>query len=320
MDAMMPADPSPPRTAGSRPAAPRGTSGGPARLDASMTLLLDVMEQPLDPGYAAAARERMGRGSPAVVAVTVVLALLCGYAVTRSVGQLNAPQPDAVASRQKLESEIRGRIEAADERQLENEALRADIVKQQNAALQSAGGLDLARQVEELSIISGELPVAGAGLQITLDDAKSSSDPAAGNAPRNQVQADQGRVLDRDLQIVVNGLWTAGAEAIAINGQRLTSLSAIRQAGQAILVDFRPLGPPYVVQAIGNPRGLESGFAADMAGSYVQSISTTYGIQVGIQTQTSMELRGAGTLVLRYAQPVTPASPSSGAPSPGVTP
>ena len=48
-------------------------------------------------------------------------------------------------------------------------------------------------------------------------------------------------MLDRDLQVIVNGLWAAGAEAIAVNGQRLTACSAIRSAGEAILVDFRPL-------------------------------------------------------------------------------
>ena len=61
---------------------------------------------------------------------------------------------------------------------------------------------------------------------------------------------------------MVNGLWAAGAEAVAVNGQRLTALSAIRSAGDAILVDYRPLTRPYVVVAIGDPRTLQSRFVA----------------------------------------------------------
>ena len=62
---------------------------------------------------------------------------------------------------------------------------------------------------------------------------------------------DVSRVLDVDLQSVVNALWAAGAEAIAINGQRLTATSTIRAAGDAVLVDYRPVTSPYEVAAIG---------------------------------------------------------------------
>jgi uncharacterized protein YlxW (UPF0749 family) len=70
----------------------------------------------------------------------------------------------------------------------------------------------------------------------------------------------EGRVRDADLQDVVNGLWAAGAEAVAVDGQRLTALSAIRSAGESVLVDLRPLSPPYTVEAVGDPAALEVGF------------------------------------------------------------
>ncbi len=59
--------------------------------------------------------------------------------------------------------------------------------------------------------------------------------------------SDDGRVRDVDVQTVVNGLWAAGAEGIAVNGQRLTSLSTIRHAGDAIVVDLRQLARPYTI-------------------------------------------------------------------------
>ena len=58
---------------------------------------------------------------------------------------------------------------------------------------------------------------------------------------------------DDDLQLVVNALWAAGAEAISINGQRLGPTTAIRFAGEAVLVDFRPVTNPYEISAIGDP-------------------------------------------------------------------
>jgi uncharacterized protein YlxW (UPF0749 family) len=51
--------------------------------------------------------------------------------------------------------------------------------------------------------------------------------------------------------LVVNALWGAGAEAMAVNGQRLVATSPIRAAGETITVNFRPLVPPYEIAAIG---------------------------------------------------------------------
>src|SRR5699024_6146466 len=86
------------------------------------------------------------------------------------------------------------------------------------------------------------------------------------------------RVTDGDLQIAVNGLWAAGAEAVAVNGQRVSATTAIRTAGSAVLVDFRPLSPPYEVTALGDPELLRSGVEDAETGAYLSEISTRYGI------------------------------------------
>ena len=99
----------------------------------------------------------------------------------------------------------------------------------------------------------------------------------------------------------------------SINGQRLTGLSAIRSAGEAILVDFRPLVPPYVVDVIGDPSTLQTGFAAGSAGAYLQSLQDNSGIQVDEQVRDDLRLPAAGRLVLREAEPL----PDSLAASPG---
>ena len=87
---------------------------------------------------------------------------------------------------------------------------------------------------------------------VRLADAPAPIDPTTGRVSGGDVS----RVLDVDLQSVVNGLWAGGAEAVAVNGQRLTALTTIRAAGSAILVDFRPVTSPYEVSAIG-PDDLE---------------------------------------------------------------
>src|SRR5206468_3747517 len=98
--------------------------------------------------------------------------------------------------------------------------------------------------------------VKGPGLEVVLRDppvrSTSASAGRAGSVPINA-----GHILtDRDVRSVVNQLWANGAEAISVNGIRLTPTSAIRFAGQAVLVDFQPITSPYTVRAIGNADGL----------------------------------------------------------------
>ena len=124
-----------------------------------------------------------------------------------------------------------------------------------------------------------------------------------------------------DLQIVSNGLWAAGAEAISINGQRLTTRSAIRFAGQAILVDFRPLVRPYVVTAIGDAKALQSSFGSSPTGSYLKSLEDNYGIPVAISGSASLTCPAGvpSALVSATARPTgipsTTAAPTSTATS-----
>jgi len=156
------------------------------------------------------------------------------------------------------------------------------------------------------------LAVTGPGLEITLDDASSVNDPQA--APAAGSGTGPGRVLDRDIQIVVNGLWAAGAEAVAVNGYRLTATSAIRAAGEAVLVDFQPLVPPYRISAIGDPDTLRTGFSSGLAGAYLALLHEA-GIRSGMTSRRDLELTGAAaTFELTYAHPV------GGTPAPSISP
>src|SRR5690606_6973410 len=129
-----------------------------------------------------------------------------------------------------LVEEVKAAQERTDALQARSEELRRQVAAAQRAALSPA---ELAR-IREQEAFAGLGAVVGDGAVIELADAPVPIDPTTGKPSGEEVS----RALDVDLQTVVNGLWAAGAEAISINGQRLTSVSTIRSAGSAILVDF----------------------------------------------------------------------------------
>lgn len=275
---------------------------GPDRRDQSMTLLTTVMQRPLDPGYAlVAARRRDGwrprrRGRAAVL----VLAALCGLGTTWSVLELRRPEPDAVAARRSLEAEIRRRAEAADALRAENAGLAEQVAAARQQALSAGGDADLGARVATLARLAGETAESGPGLEVELTGAA-------------EADAARGQVLDRDLQIVVNALWAAQAEAVEVNGNRLTSVSAIRRAGQAVLVDLQPLLPPYRVRALGDPQDLRAGFAAGGGQAYLDVLRRD-GIRADVRALATMRMQAAtDTLALRYAEPYGPAVTVPGA-------
>ncbi len=181
------------------------------------------------------------------------------------------------------------------------EGVRAELQAAQAAALgpSTAEG----KRFAALSISTGAVAVAGPGLEVVVSDAPGLS-LATGGDPRQQSGSDLGRVQDVDLQHAVNGLWAAGAEAVSINGQRLTSRSAIRTAGSAILVDFRPLSPPYTIQAVGDPRTLAAKFSETADGRYLFALKTQYGIRFDTATKDSLSLPAASQVGVRDAVPV----------------
>ncbi|MGH3331031.1 MAG: DUF881 domain-containing protein, partial [Nocardioidaceae bacterium] len=107
-----------------------------------------------------------------------------------------------------------------------------------------------------------------------------------------------------------NALWDSGAEAISINGQRLTNLSSIRQAGSAITVNFVSLSRPYVVSAIGDPDSMPARFVETRGGSQWLDYQATYHLQFDMTSEESLRLPAADSdrLGLRHASSTEPAS------------
>lgn len=281
------------------------TAPGPAvgaagrRPDESMTLLREVTERPLDPGYALMARRRAeaGESTPrrgvASMVTWVLLAVLLGAATTVAVAELRAPQPSVAKGRSVLMEQIQDRSAAVEELSRRSVELRSEV-----AGLRAGGLLPSALvEVNELDRwVSGAVPVRGPGMVVTLTDGSGGGLVDPGDAPA------ESRVRDADVQFVVNELWAAGAEAIAVNDERLTSLSAIRNAGDAILVDLQPLnGPTYTIEAVGDADDMQVEFARSAGLGFLQLLSAEYGIENEVTTSEGMFLPGAGSPTLRYA-------------------
>lgn len=204
--------------------------------------------------------------------ITVLLALVLGFAVAVAVLDLREEAAAENSPRALLEQEVRETRTEAE--QLEDH--RAELEEQVAAAqaeVLERGDSGAAARLEEFEATGSGVALTGTGVVLEIDD--SAPLPASPGVSTGTVN----RVTDGDLQIAVNGLWAAGAEAVAINGQRIGPTTAIRTAGSAVLVDFRPLSPPYRITALGDPVQLREGVETSAAGEYLQEISTRFGIR-----------------------------------------
>jgi len=298
------------------PAPPTSRPG--RRPDESMTLLISILERPLDPGYATAADRREAAGLPRSTGtrtVTVLVAtIVTGLLLSLGALALRRPSTSVQKARAELISQVESRRSAVDRQSAQLHTLQNQVDSLQAEALTAGQGDQAKQRLAVLGLAAGADAVTGQGIRLVIDDAPGSDAGSADGNPRTQAKSEDGKVLSKDLQVVVNGLWQAGAEAIAINGQRLTSQSAIRFAGEAILVNFRPLTRPYTISAIGGSSALQSAFAETDAGSYLRALQDNYGIRASMGGVKSLTLPAAASLTVRSAKvprPTGPATPSS---------
>jgi uncharacterized protein YlxW (UPF0749 family) len=282
---------------------------------ASMALLRDLLRDDVGREYVDAAQRRAasgsdpGTGAPAsrsagAARSTAFLLTAVLVAAVLAVGlvQRRADAPESQAAQRALVD----RVTATESRIADLEdsiaRTRVELVELQDAALaDTVRGEFLSRRTAQLAELAGYTDVVGPGAVVTLDDAEGidRADPAA-----------PGRVLDSDVQTAVNGLWQAGAEAIAVNGRRLTATTAIRTAGSAILVDFRPLVPPYRVEAIGDPDTLLTAYAATRSAAELERIADDYDLRITSSAADRLELPAATALLPTRASVPTPGGAS----------
>jgi uncharacterized protein YlxW (UPF0749 family) len=299
--------------------------GGVRALGAS--LLDQVLAETLDPAYQQAADERARaeenpaaarRRSVRSAAVVGATLLATGLLLATAYNQAAAESPGREEIRAALIDDIQRESAAGDRLTAQLEELEAEVGRTRDHLLDSTD--EGQRALDELARAetgAGAVQVTGPGLLVTLADAESAADddPFGGTVTDDP----RGDVDDGDLQLVVNALWAAGAEAISINDQRLGPTSAIRFAGEAVLVDFRPVTNPYEVRAIGDPGDLSAGFLGNQDVRALGLISATYGLRFDYAQADELSLPAASPPELRAARPAGDAVAGSASSGPAAS-
>lgn len=262
------------------------------RPDASMDLLNQIIRQPVDPDYALVA----ARGAPPSRHKWKLALVVClsGLLITLSALQTSRQAPLAATERQELISRIHAEEGRQDDLRNRVTTLQEDVSRLRSEALgRDEGAKELQAEINRLEPIVGQAAVKGPGLLIIVDDAPDGS-------------GEDSRVFDVDLQVMVNGLWSAGAEAIAVNGHRLSNLTAIRGAGDAITVDYRSLTRPYRIEAIGDPKTLQARYVESDGGAWWNYLAQNFQMRYEMGESSELVLGNDPGMVLRYAEAGSP--------------
>lgn len=259
-----------------------------------MPLLDNVTAHSMDQDYRhVAERDGRERQPPQIrpgLAALVVMGLFGLLATTAAVQTARNSGADSTG-RDSLVTQVQARSAQVDARRERVADLRAEVESLQSLFLETTGeGRALSRRLDRLGAATGALAVRGPGVKVVVDDA-----PGASSA--------YGRVLDKDLQKLANALWASGAEAISINGQRLSNTSAIRFAGSAITVNYVSLSRPYTVLAIGDPDTMPARFVDTKHGRDWLDLHAVNGLEFTMTTADSLRLPPAPTrrVSLRHA-------------------
>lgn len=230
-------------------------------------------------------------------------------------GFLIAAQLAAEAPRVRYTTQERSPlIETATGLQAQQDALKARIldlrtqIGQVEVAGEGSAAVvgDLNDQLLQARIAAGLIPLTGSGVVLQLED---SLRPVGDGTS----EADY-LVTALDVRTVVRELWLAGAEAVAVNEERVTPTTAIIDIGPSVLVNSAYLAPPYRISAIGPDDlyarlSVSNGFV-----DLVRARADAYGIRLSFAEPEQVVVPAfAGTITLRYARPLPVASPAPSA-------
>lgn len=200
---------------------------------------------------------------------SALVLLLIGVLVAVAIVTTRVTETARQETRATLADRVTALNEQVGEIQLQVAEQATAVADLQARILEESNNPQRAQELERLSSAAGATALSGPGLTVTIDDAP---DADAGSL---------NRVLDRDLQDIVNALWQMGATGVSVNSQRLTSATAIRGAGEAILVNYEPQPRPYVIRAVGTstPGDEVSGLQ-----QLLDTLETDYGLVSDVST------------------------------------
>lgn len=200
-------------------------------------------------------------------------------------------------------------VETARDLQSRQDALKQQLLQLrtqiQTVESQGQGSAALVRDLDErlrqARIAAGLTALKGPGLVLQLGDSQNTVPP--GDNPTDYL------VSARDIRTVVEELWLAGAEAIAVNGERVTASSAVIDIGGSVLLNAAYLSPPYQISAIGPTDLFDQVNGSAGFQEFVRMRVEAFGLQVGFAELKDVTIPAyAGTINLRYARPATPSA------------
>jgi uncharacterized protein YlxW (UPF0749 family) len=215
--------------------------------------------------------------------VVPAILLLMGFLITSALveeGRREAQLPSRSAELLEL---IRTQEAGLDELSAEARTLSSRLRDlQRSDSLESERLRALLADVDRLRLPAAAGSARGPGVVVELSDSQTS--------PQTRGELTDLRIQDVDLRLVVNALWQSGAEAVAVNGHRIGGTSAIRSAGDRILVNFDPVASPFRVTAIGDPDGLESGLRGTEISQQFDVWTQVYGLGFGVRASQAITL------------------------------
>lgn len=258
--------------------------------DVTLPLLNRIIDESLDQDYHQAARRHTHAAKPPSARRTVAVVLACfGLLVGTAAVESARSADEAVGERSSLVTQIETRRERVNAQQQALTELRAEsrTLEAELATLERSAE-ETADELNELNLPAGYSRVRGPGLRVIVADA-----PDAEEA--RLVRAD-------DLAVLLDGLWNAGAEAIAIDDQRVTTVTSLRNSGPSIGVNRVALQAPYTVRAIGDPRTLQASLLDSTSGLTWQTLVEQLGFRVQMQQVDEMILPAGQLRPLRAAR------------------
>jgi uncharacterized protein YlxW (UPF0749 family) len=208
-------------------------------------------------------------------------------------------------------------LETAGELQAQQDDLKARILQLrdqiQGVEGQGAGSADLVQglndELQQARTAAGLIALTGSGIVLQLEDSQEPVPPDASKADY--------LVGSRDIRTVVQELWLAGAEAISINGERVTPTTAVIDIGTTLLVNSAYLAPPYQVTALGATDLYQRLSASQGFIDFVRARAGGFGIRLSFAEPGSVDVPAfVGTVTLRYSRPLpSPSAGPAGAPT-----
>lgn len=246
--------------------------------------------------YAPVASPRWSQpwSSTTVRAMTAIGALLVGFLLSTGLtaGRQAAMAQDArkaelialVGARQQRAAALGARLED----------LRARVAEAEQS-ISARGAPSLRNELEEVEALTGLTALQGPGARVTFSDAEGACSTG---------RVEDCRIQDVDLQLATNILWGSGAEGIAINGERLITTTAIRSAGSSVLINYRVLTSPYVIEAVGDPITLQESFLDSELAEDFEVWQDVFGLGFTSEQTQDLQLPAyTGSVRLRTAKP-----------------